>query len=363
MRFSSKVLASTALAVSLSLASLVAAVPSYAAETGDAELVSLEETDGGDLASKLDAFNGNGFFDGTEPQSLDVEADPDAAPLSEQDLLDSEESATTESIPTYTLVEGEANGHNDGQLVRYNFTLTRTDNYLFMLKMYLSNPYWTRYGGVFTIYKKGSGSDTKVFQSVITSNFDKYKYTNLTLGPGEYYLDCFWSSSGMESIYTAYFILIFQGDNYKKASGTTQSTQTSSSTTMIRLYNPYSGEHLYTANNTEINKLVSIGWKNEGVAWTAPKKSSTPVYRLYNKYSGDHHYTTSSSEYEACAKAGWTKEGIAWFSDDAKGVPLYRGYNRYVKVGTHHYTTSWTEMETMKKNGWKYEGVSWYGLK
>ncbi len=134
--------------------------------------------------------------------------------------------------------------------------------------------------------------------------------------------------------------------------------------TMTRLYNPYSGEHLYTSSSAEIQKCVSLGWKNEGTAWIAPKQSDTPVYRLYNKYTGDHHYTTSKSEYDKCEKAGWTKEGIAWYSGDStKGAPLYRGYNPYVTIGTHHYTTNWDEMTTMKKNGWKYEGTAWYGLK
>ncbi len=139
--------------------------------------------------------------------------------------------------------------------------------------------------------------------------------------------------------------------------------QSTGRVTMTRLYNRWSGEHLYTSNATEVKKCVALGWKNEGTAWIAPSKSSTPVYRLYNPYSGDHHYTTSKKEYDACKKAGWRQEGIAWYSDDAKGVPLYRGFNRYVTVGTHHYTTSKTELNTMVKNGWKAEGIAWYGLK
>ena len=62
---------------------------------------------------------------------------------------------------------------------------------------------------------------------------------------------------------------------------------------MYRLYNPNSGEHFYTANPAEKNNLVSLGWRYEGIGWTAPKKSNTPVYRLYNPNSGDHHYTVN----------------------------------------------------------------------
>ncbi len=162
---------------------------------------------------------------------------------------------------------------------------------------------------------------------------------------------------------TYYFVVSYNGVG-SFDTGTYQFTATfSENRTMTRLYNPWSGEHLYTSSQVEINKCVSLGWRNEGTAWIAPAKSATPVYRLYNKYTGDHHYTTSSSEYEACARQGWTKEGIAWYSDDAKGVPLYRGYNRYVTVGTHHYTTSKSEMNTMVKAGWRSEGVAWYGVK
>lgn len=132
---------------------------------------------------------------------------------------------------------------------------------------------------------------------------------------------------------------------------------------MLRLYNPWSGEHLYTASTEEHDNLVELGWQDEGIAWTAPKTSSTPVYRLYNPYSGDHHYTMSEDEYNECAKRGWKQEGVGWYSDDAKGVELYRGFNPYEAVGTHHYTASRTEIDTMVKNGWRDEGIAWYGMK
>ncbi len=134
--------------------------------------------------------------------------------------------------------------------------------------------------------------------------------------------------------------------------------------TMYRLYNPYSGEHHYTASATERDALVKAGWRNEGVAWNAPTKTGAPVYRLYNPYSGDHHYTTNKDEYEACKKAGWNDEGVGWYSADAKsGAPLYRGFNRFVTIGTHHYTIASSEMKNMVAHGWRDEGVGWYGLK
>lgn len=83
---------------------------------------------------------------------------------------------------------------------------------------------------------------------------------------------------------------------------------------MFRLYNPYTGEHFYTASAEERDTIVAVGWRYEGVGWLAPTESSTPVYRLYNRYvkGGDHHYTTDRDEYEHLVSVGWSGEGVAW---------------------------------------------------
>lgn len=62
---------------------------------------------------------------------------------------------------------------------------------------------------------------------------------------------------------------------------------------LLRVYNPNSGEHHYTANTNERNHLVKVGWRNEGNAWETPA-SGTAVYRLYNPNNGgDHHYSAT----------------------------------------------------------------------
>ena len=133
--------------------------------------------------------------------------------------------------------------------------------------------------------------------------------------------------------------------------------------TMYRLYNKWNGEHLFTSDTNECDKLESIGWKKEGEAWKSPSTSSKPVYRLYNPYTSDHHYTTDEGEYNTCGRNGWKQEGIAWYSDENEGMPVYRLYNKYVTVGTHHYTTSEKEYNDLKNIGWIGEGEGWYGLK
>ena len=132
---------------------------------------------------------------------------------------------------------------------------------------------------------------------------------------------------------------------------------------MMRLYNPYTGEHFYTSDTIEFDNLVALGWKDEGIGWVAPETSNTPVYRLYNPNSGDHHYTTSADERDSLTKVGWRDEEIGWYSDDNKGVALYRQYNPNATVGTHNYTTSKDENDKLVKAGWRSEGISWYGLK
>ncbi len=134
---------------------------------------------------------------------------------------------------------------------------------------------------------------------------------------------------------------------------------------MMRLYNPYTGEHFYTADKGEVESCVAAGWKDEGGAWVAPSRSSRPVYRLYNSYvpGGDHHYTADEKEVEACEAAGWTYEGVGWYSDDAEGAAVYRAYNPYAATGTHHYTVDASEIKTVVDAGWMDEGIAWYGMK
>lgn len=131
---------------------------------------------------------------------------------------------------------------------------------------------------------------------------------------------------------------------------------------MHRLYNPYTGEHFYTADANEKNNLVSLGWHSEGVGWYAPSTSSTPVYRLYNPYNGDHHYTMNKDENDYLDRIGWNAEGIGWYSDDSKSVTLYRQYNPYnAGAGSHNYTASKTENDHLASIGWNAEGEAWYG--
>lgn len=130
---------------------------------------------------------------------------------------------------------------------------------------------------------------------------------------------------------------------------------------MNRLYNPNSGEHFFTASDSERDNLVKLGWHDEGEGWYAPLASSVPVYRLYNPNAGEHHYTYDVKERNTLIKAGWNYEGIGWYSDPAETVPLYRVYNPNAKANNHHYTTDMKERDTLLNLGWHNEQIGWYG--
>ena len=148
--------------------------------------------------------------------------------------------------------------------------------------------------------------------------------------------------------------------------------------TMYRVYNPNSGEHIYTSDVNEKDVLVEIGWSDEGAAWEAPALSETPVYRLYNHNSGEHHYTKDWNEAfalftihsgnntdEDIKNEGWDYEGIGWYSAGESDTPLYRLYNPNAtgeeEAGSHHYTKDLAERDTLVSLGWRAEGIGWYG--
>ena len=131
---------------------------------------------------------------------------------------------------------------------------------------------------------------------------------------------------------------------------------------MYRLYNPYTGEHFYTARANERDDVVNHGWTDEGVGWIAPPTSSKPVYRLYNQYGGEHHYTLNAEERDGLVEAGWNDEGIGWYSDDEEGTPLYRQYNPNAFSCNHNYTVSKEENDYLVSVGWTEEGIAWYGI-
>ena len=174
------------------------------------------------------------------------------------------------------------------------------------------------------------------------TNLDSYAYLN----PQYVYLDSTFDGVNLAESFDDFDDDLVQADedNYDKKKGTISFDEDScvysyqvkgvkdtttlmavtilKETVMNRLYNPNSGEHFYTSDIEEKNTLVDLGWKDEGIGWTAPNKNlsnvNAPVYRLYNPNAGDHHYTKSTSERDILVSVGWKYEGIGWYSYDTK---------------------------------------------
>ena len=129
-----------------------------------------------------------------------------------------------------------------------------------------------------------------------------------------------------------------------------------------RLYNQWSGEHLFTTDKGEYDSLQGLGWSGEGKAWDAPSEGDE-VFRLYNPYSGDHHYTMDKDEYGHLGEIGWRQEGGVLHSADASsGTPIYRLFNRWLTQGTHLFTTDKGEYDNLGQIGWQQEGIAFYAM-
>lgn len=132
---------------------------------------------------------------------------------------------------------------------------------------------------------------------------------------------------------------------------------------IFRLYNVWTGEHLFSGNFDEIQMLLKTGfWKTEGVAWKAPSVSPWPVYRVMDPITLEHFYTCDENEYQTLQMRGFQGEGIGFYSATSDQTPLYRLFNPNALFGAHHYTADPHEHDVLLEQGWKDEGIAWYGL-
>lgn len=128
---------------------------------------------------------------------------------------------------------------------------------------------------------------------------------------------------------------------------------------IYRLYNRWTGEHLYTPSSSERDACVDEGWAEEGTGWYAPRSSGTPVYRLYNPYAGYHLYSSDLDEVRSLASLGWRVEndGKAYFLSGGE-EPMLRLYNP--NSGLHLLTESTDEYRFLEQCGWVPEGIRLY---
>ena len=131
-------------------------------------------------------------------------------------------------------------------------------------------------------------------------------------------------------------------------------------TPIYRLYNPYTQEHIYTANEAEREQLEAIGWLFDGVAWNAPKSGDT-VYRLYNPFDDWHTYSGSQEEIGILTELGWVVDGVVCCSASGDNTAaVYRLFNPYEQRNYHLLTVSEEERDWLVTLGWQLEGVAMY---
>ena len=136
--------------------------------------------------------------------------------------------------------------------------------------------------------------------------------------------------------------------------------------TMYRLYNSWTGEHLFTINPQEKDNDVAAGWTFEGTVGKALLEKGDPVYRLLNPTTGEHHYTMAQDEVKNCVAAGWKDEGVVFYSakkDDKGAIAMVSLYNPYREAFYHHYTSDEGEIQARVADGWKNEGPKFYLVK
>ena len=137
-----------------------------------------------------------------------------------------------------------------------------------------------------------------------------------------------------------------------------------------RLYNPNTGEHLYTISHVETSALQSSGWKYEGIGWYAPAMTTSgeygqPVYRLFNPRikGGDHYYTKNLAEAKSLVSKGWKMDngGKPVFLSGGP-VSVYVVFNPRAKAsGSHNYSTNLSEQKGLVSKGWTYLSTAFQG--
>jgi len=150
--------------------------------------------------------------------------------------------------------------------------------------------------------------------------------------------------------------------------------------TVNRVYNPKSGEHLYTIDENEVNVLCNSGWRNETIegvynelSWTVYNEAnfanfysgSVAVSRLWNKKTGEHLYTSDQGEIKNLvnSKYGWVNEGVIfWTSTQAEIDGSGKVHRLYNKAKGHHlYTLDQSEVNNLVSNyGWVEEYCPYY---
>ena len=146
-----------------------------------------------------------------------------------------------------------------------------------------------------------------------------------------------------------------------------------SSTSVYRLFNVDTSQHLYTTNDLEIDIITgaseSSPYINEGIAYVVTPGANVDLYRFYNLFTGRHFYTANKSERDLILNSSIISplfyEGVAFkvFSPLVSSPNLDPVYRFFDPVNsTHFYTASSFERDSLAVTHphWISEGIAWY---
>ena len=131
-------------------------------------------------------------------------------------------------------------------------------------------------------------------------------------------------------------------------------------TTLYRIFNPATGEHIYTYDANEVaNATQNLGWSLDGTV-SGTTAGTKPVYRLMDLIHGVHIYSTDDNEVQTLVAAGVAQlEGVQFYT-----VPQAEGTDDYYRLSSpdfpHHYTNDWNEINSLVESGvYTLDGYAW----
>ena len=136
-----------------------------------------------------------------------------------------------------------------------------------------------------------------------------------------------------------------------------------------RLYNTNTGNHIYSANQTEVDYLTGneIGWVAEGVSYKSDENASQAVYRFF--VDGKHFYTANdqerdllinSSEFSNYIYEGESHKVYGLLDEKPEETLAVKRYFNTLD-GSHIYSSSITEQNILSEStAYVDEGIAWY---
>jgi len=125
---------------------------------------------------------------------------------------------------------------------------------------------------------------------------------------------------------------------------------------LFRITNASQPDALLTSNEAEVTSLLtnsSSGWKFRGETFSiseAPKPGYLPLYRLCPP-AGAHYFTAQQSERDYLVALGWRDEGVLGYISQARQRGMVEVFHVYdSQTSLHHFVTSEQELQRLLSN-------------